>query len=56
MTSFVNVVTEMLMKIGAIGPWDLRFYIGFISMIPIYLVITSMFVAFILMKRKLWNK
>ena len=36
--SIIQIISEMLFKINCIGPWDLRFYIGFLSLLPFYLV------------------
>ena len=37
--NIILIIAEMLSKIDCIGPWDLRFYIGFISLLPFYLII-----------------
>ena len=51
--SIIQIISEMLFKINCIGPWDLRFYIGFLSLLPFYLVFAFIVsVSFKLLNRR----
>lgn len=48
----IHIIGEMLSKISFIGPWDIRFYFGLISLLPIYYLTVLFFCTSV----KLFNR